>query len=1149
MLTGGFSPCLPRWPIYKIKLQGKYQGYEIDDMIVFANRLGSDQHAKMLAQIKHTVSITKGNKVFGEVILAAWKDFNNAQLFSESHDAISLITGPLSSIDTDATRALLEQARHSESPEDFLERVNRGKFTSDEQRDKLEAFKTQLSAANNGNEVTDDQLWRFLKCFHLLIYDLDIKGVTLSLLHTLINQHSSDDPEGLWARILDRVAWESENAGFVTVEALPDDISSLFKRKVAESIPGALVRRSQEVAIEDWNRHPNAPELTIACMVGSWNEKSDSDKDIITNLSQMEFGIWLTGLREVLQIPGCPLILKNGIWSIKDRTKLWEALSNRIFDDNLDRLQQACISVLSERDPKFEIDKEDRFAAAIHGKVLKHSQVLRNGLAESLALLAIKPDLFSKCTIGKPEAVVNIAVRNILHTADWVLWAGLGDLLPLLAEAAAEEFLSAVESALQQSPSPFDSIFAQEGSGVTGWNYITGLLWAIETLAWEEQYLVRAIAILGDLARHDPGGSWANRPFNSMTTILLPWMPQTIASFEKRKVAVQTLLKELPDVGWNLLIALLPNQHQMSMGSHKPKWRNSIPAGWEEKVTNKDYWMQVFFYADLAVETAKSDIGKLNRIISNLDNLPKESFEKLLAHLASEPVLATPEPIRLRLWSGLIDFVLKHRRHANADWALPPEVVTKVEETANVLHPQNPMSLHARLFSGRDFDLFEGDGDWDTQRQQLEHRREDAIKEILTFGGIDAVLEFITNIESPMQVGHSLAAVGNESIDSTILPSKLDIDNTKMIEFIGSYVRKRYLDRHWEWVDAIDMSKWSTIQTNRFLMSLPFSSETWQRVEQLLAQSVEIYWKNVSVNPYQSTDVDSYAIDKLIEHGRPHAAITYLHTAIIFKKKVDIKRIVKALIAGLSSDEPTYTMNSHNIAELIKVLQDSTETNPNELFQIEWAYLPLLDGYRGTLPKYLAGRLASDSAFFCEVIQKVYKPKDAPKNEITLSEQELSIAQNAWRLLHEWRTPPGLKEDGSFSADALKKWLAETKAACSQSGHTEVALRHIGNVLFHSPADPSGLWLHNAAAEVLNEKEAERMRNGFCSAAFGSRGVHWIDPTGKPELEIAAKYREKSVQIEDAGYQRLAAAIRGLADSYEHEARRIIDEHETDERV
>ena len=35
MLTSSFSPCLPCWPIKKVKLQGKFVGFETDDLIVF----------------------------------------------------------------------------------------------------------------------------------------------------------------------------------------------------------------------------------------------------------------------------------------------------------------------------------------------------------------------------------------------------------------------------------------------------------------------------------------------------------------------------------------------------------------------------------------------------------------------------------------------------------------------------------------------------------------------------------------------------------------------------------------------------------------------------------------------------------------------------------------------------------------------------------------------------------------------------------------------------------------------------------------------------------------------------------------------------------------------------------------------------------
>ena len=37
MLTGGHAPCLPCWPITEIKLQGKIDGFDTDDLVVFVN--------------------------------------------------------------------------------------------------------------------------------------------------------------------------------------------------------------------------------------------------------------------------------------------------------------------------------------------------------------------------------------------------------------------------------------------------------------------------------------------------------------------------------------------------------------------------------------------------------------------------------------------------------------------------------------------------------------------------------------------------------------------------------------------------------------------------------------------------------------------------------------------------------------------------------------------------------------------------------------------------------------------------------------------------------------------------------------------------------------------------------------------------------
>ena len=106
-----------------------------------------------------------------------------------------------------------------------------------------------------------------------------------------------------------------------------------------------------------------------------------------------------------------------------------------------------------------------------------------------------------------------------------------------------------------------------------------------------------------------------------------------------------------------------------------------------------------------------------------------------------------------------------------------------------------------------------------------------------------------------------------------------------------------------------------------------------------------------------------------------------------------------------------------------------------------------------------------------------------------------------------------------------------------------MALTHVGHVLVYCPADPDGLWIDRAAAEALNGKDAEEMRIGFHLEIVNSRGAHWVDPTGTPERELAAKYRQQAEDVENAGYQRLAATLKDLAEFYDRDAERIVAEH------
>ncbi len=563
-----------------------------------------------------------------------------------------------------------------------------------------------------------------------------------------------------------------------------------------------------------------------------------------------------------------------------------------------------------------------------------------------------------------------------------------------------------------------------------------------------------------------------------------------------------------------------------------------------ENVTVKEYWEQIEFFSEMLIENAKDQFEKLNEILKHLDNLHPTAFEKLLSFLSSPKIIEQPDDLKVNLWNTLINFTSKHKKFSNAKWAFKPEILAKIDNVAKKLEPQNPLFLYARLFCGHDSDLYEEKGNWDEQRKKLDEHRQYAVKVILDNGGIDAILDFLHNIESPTNVGHALAAISEDLIDEKILPTLLDAEENYIRQFIYAYVSGKYYRNGWNWVDNMMQKPWSKVQISCFLTYLPFIQGTWDRVTKILSDSENLYWAKTIVNPYHTNDDLTLAIDNLVKYGRPRAALDCINRLLFDKKPLDIIRAITALKAALSSKEPIYSMDSYHITEIIKALQNDPSVNQDDLFFIEWAYLPLLDEHIGVKPKTLELRLSSNPEFFSEVIRLIYRSKNVTETELKEpTENEKANATNAWDLLYKWQIIPGTQQNGTFDEERFVNWIDKMWTDCESTGHLEVALSKIGQVLHYSPVDPSGFWINKTIAEFLNRKDTKEARNGFSSEVFNSRGFHWVDPTGRPELELANTYRQKAQVTENAGYQRFAITLKNIAEEYEMDSKRIIEEH------
>ena len=225
----------------------------------------------------------------------------------------------------------------------------------------------------------------------------------------------------------------------------------------------------------------------------------------------------------------------------------------------------------------------------------------------------------------------------------------------------------------------------------------------------------------------------------------------------------------------------------------------------------------------------------------------------------------------------------------------------KFEDIAQKLAPESPLYLYSRLFSGRDIDLYEDTGNYDEQLKKLEEKRQNTIIEILDFGNFDDLIKFAESVESSLQVGISFGDIAEPKYDSKILPNMIDTKKKKITEFVNGYVRSCKYKRGWSWVDGIVKSDWSIIQMSKFLSYLPFNEKTWERVNKFLKDSDGEYWKITPAKPSETGEETGLAVDKLIESGRPYAALNCIYIRRLKDDSLDIPRTLKALYAGISS--------------------------------------------------------------------------------------------------------------------------------------------------------------------------------------------------------------------------------------------------------
>jgi hypothetical protein len=427
-----------------------------------------------------------------------------------------------------------------------------------------------------------------------------------------------------------------------------------------------------------------------AVLIGGWSVSSEGDKEVIKTITGKTFEEYRDQLNRFVSTDNALLIKVGDAWVISAPATAFALTGRYITQGHLEALSSVVKTVFSELDPTIDLPPDEQPYAGVKDIRMKHSTWLRDGLAGTLLRIAVIGHQLERNGVVPHRQSCQAYVDSIVTELpglreDWRLLASLKDQLPVLAEAAPLPFVEALERLLQGEPEKLRPIFI-EGKGLFPHAFHTGLLWAMETLAWEPGYLGRVAVILGKLAEIDPGGQLSNRPLNTLKEIFHAWHPGTSANLNQRLEVLDLVLERFDEIGWHLLRGLLPKSSDVASPTHEPQWKD-FNRSKKELLTNGIVWRAYQNYVERAIRHAKLRADRWKTLIDVCDDVTDKSQSSIEASLVDLSKKNLSQDERKTIWEAIRRFLNRHRAYAKASWALPEERLKRLDAVKHYFEP------------------------------------------------------------------------------------------------------------------------------------------------------------------------------------------------------------------------------------------------------------------------------------------------------------------------------------------------------------------------------------------------------------------------------------------------------------------------------
>lgn len=681
----------------------------------------------------------------------------------------------------------------------------------------------------------------------------------------------------------------------------------------------------------------------------------------------------------------------------------------------------------------------------------------------------------------------------------------------------------------------------------------TGMLWALELLAWNPSLLARVVKVLGKLSTYELEDNWSNKPINSLVDILLMWRPQTAASVEQRCEILEMLCSQNPEIGWKLSIQPFMPGGDFTSGTYRPSWRSDA-SGAGNTATRGEVRTYALKCLDLVLSWPSHSMKTLKDMVDCLPSMEVKDREKVIDQVKAwvqsspndEEVIELREHVRTRTMTTRA-LRRQKKKNSNHNYVCGKELY-------DLLEPKDILLKHRWLFAKEwveytPEELEVDDFNHDARGKGLARQRGNALNEIFSKYGIQGLMDLIKKSVSNIQIGMYLHndVLKKDELTEFVL-SGLNVDWDNPYEFdncISGILLQMSEDEREQFITNLirrlpfEQEKEDIIL--RMFLSSPFCRSTWNQLGKWSPEVQSEYWKKILPDLRDLSSIDfNFAVDKLLEAERPFTAFNMVHFEFEKIESKCIVRLLKAIACNTSEKDTHYKPSKHHIEQALTTLNKRDDFDRMELTKLEYLYVDILHSHSSYGIPNLAKEVSESPLFFIQLVAYRFERKgsgsDPDEWNIPQDEESKRItATKAYHVLDCLSVIPGTNKNGSIDVRQLREWILQVRKFAKEHGREDNTDRQIGKLLSTSSEGEDGIWPREEIREVFEEIGSSEISTGMEIGFHNSRGAEMRAIDSSRERSKAKKYQEMGNKVMNKN-PFVGKMLNNIADMYKKQA-------------